>query len=78
MEEEKFDFEAYKKEAVHKLLDKEPGTSMDKLMKPLVKQILATAAKSKTKTPLYKLTSLDTVNKFFQSYCDKFKKTFYI
>lgn len=40
MEEEKFDFEAYKKEAVRKLLNKEPGVSIDKLMKPLMKQIL--------------------------------------
>jgi hypothetical protein len=43
MEEEKFDFEAYKKEAVRKLLNKEPGTSIDKLMKPLMKQILEAA-----------------------------------
>lgn len=43
MEEEKFDFEAYKKEAVRKLLNKEPGTSIDKLMKPLMKQIIEAA-----------------------------------
>lgn len=43
MKEEKFDFEAYKKEAVRKLLNKEPGTSIDKLMKPLMKQILEAA-----------------------------------
>lgn len=43
MEEEKFDFEAYKKEAVKKLLNKEPGVSIDKLMKPLMKQIIEAA-----------------------------------
>lgn len=43
MEEEKFDFEAYKKEAIRKLLNKEPGVSIDKLMKPLMKQILEAA-----------------------------------
>lgn len=43
MEEEKFDFEAYKKEAVRKLLSKEPGMSIDKLTKPLLKQILEAA-----------------------------------
>jgi putative transposase len=43
MEQEKFDFEAYKKEAVRKLLNKEPGMSIDKLTKPLLKQILEAA-----------------------------------
>lgn len=43
MEKEKFDFEAYKREAVRKLMNKEPGTSIDKLMKPLMKQIIEAA-----------------------------------
>jgi transposase-like protein len=43
MEKEKFDFEAYKKEAIRKLLNKEPGASIDKLMKPLMKQIIEAA-----------------------------------
>lgn len=43
MEEEKFDFEAYKKESVKKLLSKEPGVNIDKLMKPLMKQIIEAA-----------------------------------
>jgi hypothetical protein len=34
MKKEKFNFEAYKREAVRKLLNKEPGVSIDKLMKP--------------------------------------------
>jgi len=43
MKEEKFDFESYKREAVRKLLSKEPGMSIDKLTKPLLKQILEAA-----------------------------------
>lgn len=50
MEEEKFDFEAYKKEAVRKLLSKEPGMSIDKLTKPLLKQILEAALEGEMET----------------------------
>ena len=43
MKEEKFDFEAFKKEAMRKLRDKEPGVTAENLFKPLFKKFIEEA-----------------------------------
>ena len=43
MKEEKFDFEAFKQEALKKFRNKEPGASAEKLFKPLFKQFIEEA-----------------------------------
>lgn len=43
MKEEKFDFEAFKKEAMQKLRDKEPGVTAENLFKPLFKSFIEEA-----------------------------------
>lgn len=43
MKEEKFDFEAFKQEALSKLLNKEPGATPEKLFRPLFKQFIEEA-----------------------------------
>jgi putative transposase len=43
MEEKKFDYEAFKKEAIKKLMAKEPGATTEKLFKPLIKQFVEEA-----------------------------------
>lgn len=43
MKEEKFDFEAFKKEAMQKLRDKEPGVTAENLFKPLFKRFIEEA-----------------------------------
>ena len=43
MKEEKFDFEAFKQEALSKLRNKEPGATAEKLFKPLFKQFIEEA-----------------------------------
>jgi putative transposase len=43
MKEEKFDFEAFKEEALKKLRNKEPGATAEKLFKPLFKQFIEEA-----------------------------------
>jgi putative transposase len=43
MKEEKFDFEAFKQEALKKLRNKEPGATAEKLFKPLFKQFIEEA-----------------------------------
>ena len=45
MKEEKFDFEAFKKEAMRKLRDKEPGVTAENLFKPLFKKFIEEAKK---------------------------------
>ena len=40
MEENTFDFEAFKKEAIQKLRNKEPLTGKDGVLQPLIKKIL--------------------------------------
>ena len=43
MKEKKFDFDAFKKEALRKLKDKEPGVTAENLFKPLFKQFIEEA-----------------------------------
>jgi len=43
MEQEKFDFEAFKRDAMKKLRNKEPGVTAEKLFKPLFKQFIQEA-----------------------------------
>ena len=43
MKKEKFDFDAFKKEAMQKLRDKEPGVTAENLFKPLFKQFIEEA-----------------------------------
>ena len=43
MEEDTFDFEAFKKEAIQKLRNKEPLTGKDGVLQPLIKKILEAA-----------------------------------
>ncbi len=43
MEEQKFDFEAYKQEASKKLRNKEPRATAEKLFRPLFKQFVEEA-----------------------------------
>ena len=42
MKEEKFDFEAFKKEAMNKLKNKEPGVTAENLFRPLFKRTIYT------------------------------------
>jgi transposase-like protein len=43
MEQEKFDFEAFKRDAIEKLRNKQPLTGKDGVLQPLIKQILEAA-----------------------------------
>lgn len=54
MKEEKFDFESFKKEAMQKLRDKEPGITAENLFKPLFKRFVEEALEAEMDEHLHK------------------------